>query len=103
MRKLPVHHCHCPDCRRRGPNATKEAHAQLNRLLSTLDEQQRRLLVGYESNQLGHGGDRWLALITGLHVHTIARGRHELADFQPGECIRAPGAGRAQVEKKQYR
>ena len=65
-----------------------------------MDEQQRRLLSGYESSRLGHGGDRRLALITGLDVHTIAKGRHELAHFQPGERIRAPGAGRARVEKK---
>ncbi len=100
MRNLAVHQCHCADCRRRRPNPTKESHAQLNRLLSTMDEQQRRLLTGYESSRLGHGGDRRLALITGLDVHTIAKGRHELEHFQPGERIRAPGAGRARVEKK---
>ena len=100
MRNLAVHHCRCTDCRRRSPNPTQTAHAQLNRLLSTLDEQQQRLLAGYESSQLGHGGDRRLALITGLDVHTIAKGRHALAHFQPGDRIRASGAGRARVEKK---
>lgn len=100
MRNLPVYHCPCSDCRRRSPNASKEAHVQLNRLLSTLDEQQRRLLAGYESSRLGHGGDRRLALITGLDVHTIAKGRYELAHFQSGERVRAPGAGRTRVEKK---
>jgi hypothetical protein len=78
----------------------QEAHAQLNRLLSSLDERQRRLLAGYESSRLGHGGDRRLALITGLAAHTVAKGRHELAHFQPSERVRAPGAGRARVEKK---
>jgi hypothetical protein len=103
MRNILVHRCRCTDCRRRTPNATKEAHARLNRLLSTLDEQQRRLLAGYESSQLGHGGDRRLAIITGLDVHTIAKGRHALASLQPSERIRAPGGGRPRVEKKTQR
>ena len=100
MRMQTVHRCQCPDCRRRSPSATKESHARLNLLLSTMDERQQRLLAGYESQKLGHGGDRRLALITGLNVHTIAKGRRELDQFDPAERIRAAGGGRVRVEKK---
>jgi hypothetical protein len=100
MRMQPVYRCRCPDCRRRSANPAKEAHARLNMLLSTMDERQQRLLVGYESQKLGHGGDRRLAVVTGLNVHTIAKGRRELDQFQPAERIRLAGGGRARVEKK---
>ncbi|MFH1833608.1 MAG: hypothetical protein ABH877_01175 [bacterium] len=69
--------------------------------LSTLDEQQRRLYAGLESLRLGHGGDSRLADLTGLDVHTIAKGRAELLqrDVQL-DRVRRPGAGRHKVEKK---
>ena len=75
-------------------------HAHINFLVSTLDEHQRRLYVGLESQRLGHGGDRTLAQITGLGVDTIAAGRRELQMAQPTKHIRVPGAGRPRVEKK---
>lgn len=69
--------------------------------LSTLDERQRRLYAGLESLRLGHGGDSRLAELTGLDVHTIAKGRAELLqrDVQP-DRIRRPGGGRRALEKK---
>jgi hypothetical protein len=69
--------------------------------LSTLDERQRRLYAGLESLRLGHGGDSRLAELTGLDVHTIAKGRAELLqrDVQL-DRIRRPGAGRHALEKK---
>lgn len=72
--------------------------------LSTLDERQRRLYAGLESLRLGHGGDRRLAELTGLDVHTIAQGRVELLqrDVQLGR-VRRPGAGRHKLEKKRRR
>jgi hypothetical protein len=72
----------------------------MNFFLSTLDEQQRRLYVGLESQKLGHGGDRRLAVITGMSVDTIAKGRRELGLAEPTERIRASGGGRWPVEKK---
>ena len=67
---------------------------------STLDERQRRLYAGLESLRLGHGGDSRIAGLTGLDVHTIAKGRSELLerDVQV-ERIRRPGAGRPLLEK----
>lgn len=72
--------------------------------LSTLDERQRRLYAGLESLRLGHGGDSRLAELTGLDVHTIARGRTELLqrDVQLNR-VRRPGAGRHTLEKKRRR
>ena len=75
----------------------------MNRLLSRMNEQQRRWYVGLESLKIGRGGDKLLAQITGLHVETIRRGREELEkDLQdrPPERIRREGGGRPAVEKK---
>jgi hypothetical protein len=75
----------------------------MNLLMSRLDEQQRRWYAAVESAKLGHGGDRQLSRITGLHVDTIRRGREELADDlegRPADRIRLHGGGRPAVEKK---
>ena len=103
MEKRPIHRCKCPACRSRKDSPTKQLHAHINFLVSTLDERQRRLYVGLESQRLGHGGDRLLAQITGLSVDTIAAGRRELQKAQQIERIRAPGGGRLPVEKKTQR
>ena len=71
--------------------------------MSRLDEQQRRWLAALESQKVGYGGDTLLALITGLHVDTIRRGREELdADLvgRPADRVRRPGAGRPPGKKK---
>ncbi len=41
---------------------------------SLLDERQRRLYAGLEAQKFGHGGDRKIADLLGLDVHTVARG-----------------------------
>lgn len=103
MEKRPIHRCTCSACRARKDSPTKALHAQINLLVSTLDEHQRRLYVGLEAQRLGHGGDCVLAQITGLSVDTIAAGRREVKATQPTDRIRAPGAGRLRVEKKMRR
>ena len=40
-----------------------------------------------------------LAIITGLDVGTIAKGRRELEQEEVSERIRQPGGGRLRVEK----
>jgi hypothetical protein len=100
VKKRLVYQCQCPDCQRPEPNPIKEWHSQMNFFLSTLDERQRRLYVGLESRRLGYGGDRHLAMITGLNAHTIAKGRLELEQAESSERVRAPGGGRLRVEKK---
>lgn len=100
MEKWPIHRCQCPACRSRKESPLKSLHTQINLMMSTLDEHQRRLFVGLESQRLGHGGDRVLAQITGMSVDTVAVGRRELQAAQPIPRIRAPGAGRPRVGKK---
>jgi hypothetical protein len=74
---------------------------QLHTLLSTLNEKQRRLYLGFESMKLGHGGDIHMARLSGVDVKTIARGRAELqAGHIDMNRIRAVGAGRPSVKKK---
>jgi hypothetical protein len=101
---MDVHRCQCPRCASGPPDHPDRAiHRRLNLLLSRLDERQRRWLAALESQKVGHGGDRLLSRITGLHVETIRRGRRELdaslRDCPPGR-IRRPGAGRPPVGKK---
>lgn len=103
MEDHSIHQCQCPSCAAGSEHPAIEQHRQLNLVLSRLDEQQRRWLAALESKKIGHGGDRRIALITGLHVDTIRRGREELdADLcdRPMDRIRCPGAGRPTVKKK---
>jgi hypothetical protein len=87
-----------------GATLTDEAKAALLLFFSTLNEHQRRLYAGMESVRLGRGGDRWIAQITGLDVHTVSRGRRELlAQDLALDRIRGRGGGRPPVEKKRPR
>jgi hypothetical protein len=103
MADRTIHQCQCPDCCSGAEHPDRELHREMNLLASRLDEQQRRWFAALESKKLGHGGDSRVALITGLHVDTIRRGREELnaglAD-RPTDRIRQPGAGRPPVKKK---
>lgn len=103
MPQREVHHCQCPYCLGPGPHPDQELHRQMNLLFSRLDEQQRRWYAAVESAKLGHGGDRPVARITGLHVDTIRRGREELAaslEDRPVGRVRLPGGGGPALEKK---
>ena len=81
--------------------ALEESKAAIVLFLGLLDERQRRMFAGLESLRLGWGGDRRVAEITGLDVHTIARGRRELLGGEmPAARIRRPGGGRTATEKK---
>ena len=73
-------------------------------LFSLLDEKQQRLYAGLESQKWGHGGDRKIADLLDLDVHTVARGRRELfsAQVEP-ERVRRTGGGRKVLEKKRPR
>ena len=103
MADRAVHPCQCPDCLRGAAHPDRELHRHMNLLASRLDEQQRRWFAALESRKLRHGGDTRVALILGLHVDTIRRGREELDDglaTRPADRIRNPGAGRPPVKKK---
>jgi hypothetical protein len=98
-----LHQCQCPRCTSPELHPDQQSHRRINLLMSRLDEQQRRWYAAVESAEIGHGGDRQLSRITGLHVDTIRRGREELADSlegRPTDRIRLPGGGRPAVEKK---
>lgn len=81
--------------------ASQELQAAIILFFSLLDERQRRFYAGLESFKLGHGGDRQIAGLLDLDVHTVSRGRRELfgGQVQPGR-VRRPGGGRVPVEKK---
>ena len=103
MSAREAHQCQCSRCQQPEPHPEREVHAQMNLLLSRLDEQQRRWYAAVESRKVGHGGDALLALITGLHVDTIRRGREELdagLAGRPTDRIRRPGGGRPPAQKK---
>jgi hypothetical protein len=98
-----MHQCECPACVSGHDHPERKLHHQLNLLLQRLNEQQRRWVAALESEKIGHGGDTLVALITGLHVDTIRRGREELdadLDGRPLDRVRNPGAGRPAVKKK---
>ena len=71
--------------------------------VSLLDEKQRRLYAGLESSKLGHG-DKKVARLFGLDVHTVAKGRKELWDGQiEADRVRRSGGGRKLLEKKRLK
>lgn len=103
MPRRDVHRCQCPTCTGPESHPDQETHRRMNLLMSRLDEQQRRWYAAAESAEIGHGGDRRLSRITGLHVDTLRRGRGELADSledRPDDRVRRPGGGRPAAENK---
>jgi hypothetical protein len=78
-----------------------ETRKYLQIFLSTLNEKQRRLYVGFESMKIGYGGDKKISEITGVNVKTIAAGRKELINNNiNSERIRSEGAGSHSLKKK---
>jgi len=107
LRRVQLQHRHegidlpGPSAAQRAAPIDDEAKAALLLFFATLNERQRRLYAGLESLRVGHGGDRRIAELTGLDVHTVARGRQELlAHDIELERTRMAGAGRLPVEKK---
>lgn len=103
MADAVLHTCQCPACRSGADADDRQLHEHMNLLCSRLNEQQRRWFAALESKKVGHGGDALVALILGLHVDTIRRGREELDTNlagRPTDRIRRPGAGRPPVKKK---
>jgi hypothetical protein len=95
------HSCHCSACREQPDGTTAQQHRDINRLVASLDEQARRLFVGFLARQQGRGGIAHLARVTGLSRNTVRRGRAQLDQPPPPDGrIRRPGGGRPGVEKK---
>ena len=59
-----------------------------------LDERGRRLVAAAEAFAAGYGGIAAVAMATGVAPGTIGRGLKELAQDEPWERVRRPGAGR---------
>jgi len=103
MDDLEIYQCKCEICQMEETHPVKTLHHRMNVLLSRLDEHQRRWYAALEAEKIGHGGTKQIAMITGINVNTIRRGRRELEDDlggRPAERIRLPGGGRKPVEKK---
>src|SRR5712672_1690984 len=62
-----------------------------------LDERGRRLVAAAEAFAAGYGGIAAVAMATGMAPSTIGRGLKELAQDEPSERVRRPGAGRKPV------
>ena len=71
------------------------------RVVSLLDERQRRAVAGLAALLYGRGGDHCAAAWVGLHPKTVAKGRRELAGGRllHGR-VRRPGGGRKALVKK---
>ena len=68
--------------------------------MTLLNEKQKRLFAGYESLKLGYGGDKEIALKTGLNVKTVSQGRQELINKDIDITrVRKAGAGRPSLKK----
>ena len=65
-----------------------------------LDERQRRLWMGTEAREGGHGGVSLVARATGLARSTVTRGVFELENGdEPAGRARRPGAGRKRADE----
>ena len=95
--------CLCNLCQSGVNHADQRLHADMNLLMSRLDEPQRRWFAAVESRRFGYGGDAHVSQIIGLDRKTIRRGRQELEDgLVPHErgLSRSSGAGQPKIEKK---
>jgi transposase len=99
-----LHRCLCPDCRCHPRGKVARTHRDINRLLTVLDERNRRLFVALLARQQGHGAIRALARVSGLSRNTIRKGLRELKRMGPRQRsrrLRRKGGGGKKVEEKQ--
>ena len=69
--------------------------AKFEAIFPHLDERQRRLLMGAEARDLGHGGIRTVARAAGVREATVLLGVDELdSGAEPLGRVRRPGGGR---------
>jgi hypothetical protein len=67
---------------------------QFSAVAPFLDERGRRLVAAAEAFAAGYGRIAAVAAATGMAPSTIGRGLKELAQDEPSERVRRPGAGR---------
>jgi hypothetical protein len=99
--KRKVHYCTCESCRLHPYSQEAKRHQAINRVLSELNERNKRRFAGVLATEQGRGGISHLAEITGLSRTTIARGCREIerSNRNLPSKIRQSGAGRPLVEK----
>ena len=74
---------------------------KLSILLPSLNEKQKRLLVGAEAIVLGYGGIKFLSNLTGMSTNTISRGIREIENGDEDVSrIRSKGSGRKRLTIK---
>ncbi len=96
-----MHRCGCATCQRHPYSSVAQQHKAINRVLTTVDEKNRRRFVGLLAIQWGRRSIARLSCITGLSRTTIRRGKREIEHPTPKRKgrIREPGGGRLPVEK----
>lgn len=96
------HECECEVCRAHPNGEMANEHRAINRVLSGLNERNRRRFVGVLAQERGYGGVQAVHEITGLSRTTILLGRREVrkGDRKKKEGIRGSGGGQPAVEKK---
>lgn len=101
-RRRAVRLCGCQDCQKHPGSESAKEHEVLNRVVASLDEKRRRLVVGCLADQGGRGGITRMAQITGMSRNTIRCGQQELEQggSESGWRLRSPGGGRKRIEKK---
>ncbi len=74
---------------------------KLSVLLPSLNEKQKRLLVGAEAIAFGYGGIKFLSDITGMSTNTITKGIREIGSGDEDVSrIRSKGSGRKKLTIK---
>jgi len=85
------------------PKGEDDVTAQWLRLFRSLDEASRRRLAGQRAIEIGYGGIKQVAMLSGLSQNTVRRG---MAELRSGEellaqgRIRRPGGGRKNIEEQ---
>ena len=81
--------------------ADEKLKEKLSVLLPSLNEKQKRLLVGAEAIALGYGGIKCLSDMTGMSTNTVARGIREIENGNEDTSrIRSKGSGRKKLTIK---
>jgi len=78
-------------------------HEEVRLVLGRLNENQRRWVAALLSTAVGHGGESFASMVTGLAPKTVRSGKAEVKadlDVCPTDRIRRKGGGRRSIEKK---
>ncbi len=83
------------------PSPDEKLKEKLSVLLPSLNEKQKRLLVGAEATALGYGGIKLISDMTGMSRNTVARGIREIENGDDDVTrVRHKGSGRKKLISK---